>query len=164
MKHLAIIYDSKTGTTKQAANWIAEGMQAIGDAEAKCFSIPDVDLAFVHDADCVILGAPTYFASLPGTMKAWLETHAKGLGLAGKLGGAFATEQYIHGGGETTISELLTFELCCGMAVYSGGSSFGAPFIHLGPIGLSGDIENFHKLFQTYGKRFATFNTQEKMM
>lgn len=51
----------------------------------------------------MILGAPTYFASLPGTMKAWLEMRAKGLGLAGKLGCAFATEQYIHGGGETAI-------------------------------------------------------------
>ena len=137
MKHFAIIYDSKTGTTKQAADWIAEGMQAAGDADAKCFSIPDVDLAFVRDADGVILGAPTYFASLPGTMKTWLETHAKGLGLAGKLGGAFATEQYIHGGGETTI--------------------FGEPFIHLGPVGLSGNIETFRDLFQAYGKRFATF-------
>ena len=63
MKHFAIIYDSKTGTTKQAADWIAEGMQATGDADAKCFSIQDIDLAFVRDADGVILGAPTYFAS-----------------------------------------------------------------------------------------------------
>ena len=31
MKHFAIIYDSKTGTTKQAAAWIAEGIQAAGD-------------------------------------------------------------------------------------------------------------------------------------
>ena len=105
----------------------------------------------------MILGAPTYFASLPGTMKAWLEMRAKGLGLAGKLGCAFATEQYIHGGGETAIGELLTFELCCGMAVYSGGSSFGESFIHLGPLGLSGDIENFRELFLTYGERFDTF-------
>ena len=50
MKHFAIIYDSKTGTTKQAADWIAEGMQATGDADAKCFSIQDIDLAFVRDA------------------------------------------------------------------------------------------------------------------
>ena len=57
MKHFAIIYDSKTGTTKQAADWIAEGMQATGDADAKCFSIQDIDLAFVRDADGVILGA-----------------------------------------------------------------------------------------------------------
>ena len=151
MKHFAIIYDSKTGTTKQAAEWIAEGMQTVADTEARCFTIPDVDLASVREADGVLIGAPTYFASLPGTMKAWLENHAKGLGLAGKLGGAFATEQYIHGGGEATIQELLAFELCCGMAVYSGG------VIHFGPVGLSGNIADFRELFQTYGKRFATF-------
>ena len=157
MKHFAIIYDSKTGTTKQAAEWIAKGMQTVADTEARYFSIPDVELEFVRNANGVLIGAPTYFASLPGTMKAWLEIHAKELGLAGKLGGAFATEQYIHGGGEATIQELLTFELCCGMAVYSGGGSFGTPFIHFGPGGLSGNITDFRELFQTYGKRFATF-------
>lgn len=157
MKHFAIIYDSKTGTTKQAAEWIAKGMQTVADTEARYFSIPDVELEFVRNANGVLIGAPTYFASLPGTMKAWLEIHAKKLGLAGKLGGAFATEQYIHGGGEATIQELLTFELCCGMAVYSGGGSFGTPFIHFGPVGLSGNITDFRELFQTYGKRFATF-------
>ena len=56
--------------------------------------------------------------------------------------------------------ELLTFELCCGMAAYSRGASFGEPFIHLGPVGLSGDIENSRKPFQTYGKRFTTFFTK----
>ena len=157
MKHFAIIYDSKTGTTKQAAEWIAKGMQTVADTEARYFSIPDVELEFVRNANGVLIGAPTYFASLPGTMKAWLEIHAKELGLAGKLGGAFATEQYIHGGGEATIQELLTFELCCGMAVYSGGGSFGTPFIHFGPVGLSGNITDFRELFQTYGKRVATF-------
>ena len=59
MKHFAIIYDSKTGTTKQAAEWISEGMQEASDAEAKCFSIQDADLAVVREADGVILGAPT---------------------------------------------------------------------------------------------------------
>ena len=38
-----------------------------------------------------------------------------------------------------------------------GGSSFGKPFIHLGPVGLSGSIADFRELFQAYGKRFATF-------
>ena len=161
MKHFAIIYDSKTETTKQAAEWIAEGMQTVQDTEARCFSIPDVDLEFVRNADGVLLGAPTYFASLPGAMKAWLENHAKGLGLAGKLGGAFATEQYIHGGGEATIQELLAVELCCGMALYSSGVSFGTPFIHFGTVGLSGNIVDFRELFRTYGKRFATFCLKE---
>ncbi len=163
MKHIVILYDSRTGTTKQAAAWIKEGLQSVDDVRADCFSIQEADLAVVRGADGVILGAPTYFASLPGAMKTWLESHAAGLGFAGKLGGAFATEQYVHGGGETTIQELLTFELCCGMAVYSGGSSFGTPIIHLGPVGLSGNIEEFRELFETYGKRFATFCTKQSL-
>ncbi len=34
MKHFVIIYDSKTGTTKQAAEWISKGMQTVADTEA----------------------------------------------------------------------------------------------------------------------------------
>ena len=51
MKHFAIIYDSKTGTTKQAAEWIAKGMQTVADTEARYFSIPDVELEFVRNAN-----------------------------------------------------------------------------------------------------------------
>ncbi|WP_371261843.1 hypothetical protein [Selenomonas ruminantium] len=35
-------------------------------------------------------------ASVTGKMKNWLESNIKRLNLAGKLGGAYATEQYIH--------------------------------------------------------------------
>lgn len=160
MRKFAILYDSRTGTTKQAAAWIAEGMQSVDGTEACCFSIKEVDLEYVRNADGVILGAPTYFASLTGTMKLWLENHAAGLNLAGKLGGAFATEQYVHGGGEAVIQELLAFELCSGMAVYSGGAANGKPVIHFGPVGLSGDIDSFRELFIEYGKRFAIFRIQ----
>jgi len=157
MSKFAILYDSRTGTTKQAAEWIAEGMQSVDDTEVRCFSVKEAELEYVRGADGVILGAPTYFASITGTMKLWLEGHAAGLNLAGKLGGAFATEQYVHGGGEAVIQELLAFELCGGMAVYSGGAAHGKPAIHFGPVGLSGDIESFHDLFVEYGKRFASF-------
>lgn len=36
---LAVIYDSKTGNTKQAAEWIAEGMNEVDGVEAQAFSI-----------------------------------------------------------------------------------------------------------------------------
>ena len=37
---------------------------------------------------------------------------------SGKLGGAFATEQYIHGGAENAIHDLLLFMMVMGMMVY----------------------------------------------
>ena len=32
---LAVLYDSRTGNTKQAAEWIAEGMASVEGAEAR---------------------------------------------------------------------------------------------------------------------------------
>ncbi len=42
-----------------------------------------------------------------------------------------------------------------GMMIYSGGSAYGKPVIHLGPVGMSQDIDNFKELFVTYGKRMG---------
>lgn len=153
MQKIAIIYDSRTGTTAKAAKYISEGIKEI--CEAKIFSLSDVDMDYVKTCDGIILGSPTYFASLTANMKAWMEAEAPQLELAGKLGGAFATEQYIHGGAESAIQILLTHEMVLGMMVYSGGGSHGTPVIHIGPVGLSQNIEDFRDLFVVYGKRFA---------
>jgi len=37
---LAVIYDTKTGTTKQAAEWIAEGMQKVSGVEEEAYERP----------------------------------------------------------------------------------------------------------------------------
>ena len=151
----AIIYDSRTHTTENAAGFIAEGLEAVNDIEVKCFNIDDADFDYIRQSSLVILGSPTYMASVTGKMKNWLESNAGKLDLAGKLGGAYATEQYIHGGAENVIQELLVFMMVMGMMTYSGGGSQGKPVIHLGPVGMSQDISSFKELFVTYGKRMG---------
>ncbi len=151
----AIVYDSRTHTTEKAAAFIAEGLKAAGPIEVKCSHIDEADFDSINTADLVLFGSPTYMASMTGKMKNWLESSAKNLKLAGKLGGAFATEQYIHGGAENAIKEMLIFMLVLGMQVYSGGGACGAPVIHLGPVGMSQDIESFKELFVTYGERMG---------
>ena len=47
---LAVIYESVTGNTKQAAEWIAQGMNAVTGAEAAAFRIGETDEAFVREA------------------------------------------------------------------------------------------------------------------
>lgn len=84
-----------------------------------------------------------------------LEREAPKLNLSGKLGVAFATEQHVHGGGERTISSILTFMMVYGMMVYSGGGSKGRPVIHLGPVGMSTAIDEYRTLFGIYGQRMA---------
>ena len=157
---LAVIYDSKTGNTRQAAEWIAEGM-ALAGAEAKAFSIREVDEAFVKEAAGVVVGSPSYAAQPTPDLHAWLLGPAGKLGLAGKLGGAFATEQFTHGGGEAVIQSILIMELVKGMLCYSGGGAFGMPVIHLGPVGVNGNVEKhngmelYRENFTVFGKRFA---------
>ncbi len=154
MKKAAIIFDSKTGHTAKAAEYMAAGMKSAG-IEAVCCNITAVDTAYVQNADMVVLGSPTYMASITPAMISWLQSEGPKLQLAGKLGGAFATEQYIHGGAELVIQTLLTHEMVFGMLVYSSGIACGKPVIHLGPVGMSPNIADFEKLFFTYGTRMA---------
>lgn len=156
----AVIYDSRTGNTQRAAEWIAEGMRESG-AECGVFKIAAVDETFVKEAKGVVIGCPSYAALMTPDMRAWLLTSGGKLGMGGKLGGAFATEQYTHGGGELVIQSILTNELVWGMLCYSGGAAWGKPVIHIGPIGVNGnvephnDLEHYRETFIIYGKRFA---------
>ena len=60
----AVIYDSRTGNTQQAAGWIAEGMNGISGIEVRSFSIHDVDVDedFVKEAKGIVVGSPSYAA------------------------------------------------------------------------------------------------------
>ena len=151
----AIVYDSRTHTTEKAAGFIAEGLKSVNDMEVRCFNIDEADFEYIKESKLVIFGSPTYIASVTGKMKNWLESNAGRLKLAGKLGGAYATEQYIHGGAENAIQDMLIFMMVMGMMTYSGGSACGKPVIHLGPVGMSQDIDSFKELFVTYGKRMG---------
>ncbi|MBR2539789.1 MAG: flavodoxin family protein [Mogibacterium sp.] len=158
---LAVIYDSKTGNTRQAAEWIAEGMMGVDGVEARTFQIGEVDEDFVKASKGVVIGSPSYSASMTPAMRMWLFESAKALGFAGKLGGAFATVQFTHGGGELVIQSILTIMLASGMLCYSGGSSSGMPVIHIGPVGVNGNkeahnsLEYYKDYFEIFGRRFA---------
>jgi NAD(P)H dehydrogenase (quinone) len=158
---LAVICDSKSGNTIKCAEWIAEGMNAVEGVEAKAFKLEDVDADFVKESKGVVIGCPSYAALMTPDMRNWLMTTGGKLGMAGKLGGAFATEQFTHGGAELVIQSIHTNMLVWGMMVYSGGGSKGMPVIHIGPIAVNGNvephngIEHYENNFKVFGTRFA---------
>ncbi len=159
---LAVIYDSKTGNTKQAAEWIVEGMNEISGIEAAAFSISSViDEDFVKEAKGIVVGSPSYAAAMTPNMHAWLLENGGKLEFGGKLGGAFATQQFTHGGGDSVIQNILTIEMVNGMLCYSSGGACGSPCIHLGPIGVNDNkekhngLEHYKDYFKIFGKRFA---------
>lgn len=124
--------------------------------EAKAFSIDNIDAEYVKNSCGLIVGTPTYNGYLSARMKAWLESGPAALQVAGKLGGAYATAAFIHGGGDLAIQCILTHLMVDGMMTYSGGQSYGMPVIHLGPVAIAPQLEQFSDLFRTYGQRMAT--------
>ncbi len=154
MKKIAVLYYSKSGNTEKMAGKICEGAIEAG-AEAKAFSIEDVDAEYVKDCDGILLGTPTYHGTYCAKIKLFLEEKFGALKPAGKVGGAFATAAYIHGGADTAVLGILNHMLFYGMKTYSGGGACGNPVIHYGPVGISGNIEDFEELFREFGRRFA---------
>lgn len=152
---ITIIYHSVTGTTKAMAEHLADIMSKIDNIEAKSFSIDNVDEDWIKESKTVIVGSPTYMADMSGEMKAWLSGPALKYNLSGKIGGAFATADYIHGGATQAIQNILNYMLILSMLTYSSGAMFGAPVIHLGPVAIKGKIEDNIENFSIYAKRIA---------
>ena len=129
---MMVLYYSKTGNTRKMAEVIAQGMERVPGVQAKTCSIEEVDEAWAKESRCIVLGSPIYMASVCAAVKAWLEGPCKCCELAGKVGGAFATAKYLHGGG-----------------------AYGNPIIHLGPVALGGHLEESEETFLAYGERMA---------
>jgi flavodoxin len=88
MKKVLVAYHSSTGTTKQMADFIAEGVRIAGH-EADVRSVLDIKgkEAFAG-YDGFIFGCPTYHLDMPEPFKEFLSL-AKTAALSGKVGGAF---------------------------------------------------------------------------
>lgn len=152
---IAVIYDSRTGNTSAMGEAIVEGMNGLGGVEARAFDFREIDETFTAECSAFVFGSPTYLAGPTAEFYTFLEQKARGLGLAGKLGGVFATQQYVHGGADLTMMRIIEHLLVLGMMVYSGGASKGKPVIHIGPVEVSPDKDAYVELFRTYGARFA---------
>ncbi|MCD7901669.1 MAG: NAD(P)H-dependent oxidoreductase [Bacteroides sp.] len=100
---IAVLYHSVSGTTKRIAEAILHGINSVDGAEGRTFPIDEPDAEYVRESRCVILGTPVYYASMSGEIKMWFEKAARPLGMTGKLAGAFATADYVHGGREIAI-------------------------------------------------------------
>ena len=153
-----VVYVSKTGITAGMAEKIAEGLTE-GGMEAKAFSYHDIDMDWITESKCVIIGTPTYYTDAAADTTAFLETLGK-YGVAGKLGGAFATAQYAWGGNEMAMMNIIMHEMFFGMLVYSGGGVAGKPPIHIGPIKIGSADYDWDALAVDYGKRMAAEATK----
>ena len=93
MKKVLVAYFSAAGTTRQMAEFIAEGVR-FGGQEAIIRNIDDIkDAAGLGGYDGYLFGSPTYALNIPQPMQAFLQMAGKAV-LKGKPGGAFGA--YTH--------------------------------------------------------------------
>lgn len=154
---IAIIYHSSTGNTEKAAGFIKEGLLKSGDIDVRLMNIEkedSLDIDFIHSCSGVIIGTPTYAASMSWQVKKWFDTD-KRVNLSGKLGGAFATANFAQGGLAIAVTSILQHLLVKGMVVYSSGAAYGQPYIHLGPVTIASELDNSRDLFVIFGQRFG---------
>ena len=141
---VAVVYHSETGNTRKMAELVREGCLRVEGVEAKCMSVGDVDEAYVVEAQAIILGTPTYEGTCTWQMKRFLDTGPNGL--AGKLGGVFASQNW-PGGGGASFAEMTVIAgmLVLGMMVYSGGIAEGQPFLHFGAVSRKAPNEDLYR-------------------
>lgn len=95
MKKVLIAYDSRTGNTKQMAEFIAEGVRISGhEAELEKITAIKNEKA-LQGYDAYVFGCPTYHRDMTNGMKTFLFLVQKAE-LKGKVGGAFGS--YTHSG------------------------------------------------------------------
>ena len=141
---VAIVYHSETGNTRRMAELVRDGCLRVEGIEARCMPIDDVDADYVVASSAVILGSPTYEGTCSWQMKRWLDTGPEGL--AGKLGGVFASQNWPGGGGASFAEmTIIAGMLVLGMMVYSGGITLGKPFLHFGAVSTRAPDDAFYR-------------------
>lgn len=127
---VTILYYTKTGNTRQAAELIREGILQSGDFTVKLMEVDQIDREFLTDSCAVVFGSPTYSANFAWQLKRWFDEQARDCNLHGKLAANFSTGNFIGGGEDTALTFMATHELVRGMLVYSGGG----PLTHVGAV------------------------------
>ena len=158
MVKILIIYDSRSGNTEKMATAVAEGAKQIKATEVFIKKVGEASLKDLQEADGIIIGSPTYYGSMSGKLKVFIDESVKLHGkLKGKVGAAFTSSGGAATGAETTLLSILQALLIHGMVVqgrhddkHYGAASVSAP--------QAKEIESCKNL----GKRVATLAARLK--
>lgn len=97
MEKVFVVYDSKYGNTKLAAENILEGIREVEGIETAIGYVKDVDIRKVADFDTIVLGAPNHMGRPSQAMKkvvnrlAELDLKSKNVAVFGTYAGKIRT-------------------------------------------------------------------------
>ncbi|HEY5679597.1 MAG TPA: NAD(P)H:quinone oxidoreductase [Pseudomonadales bacterium] len=137
--YVLILYYSRTGGTAHLARYVARGVQAQGDFEARVRTVPPVSTTveqtepvvpehgavYCTKADlagcgALAIGSPTRFGNMAAPLKHFLDDTADlwmQHALVGKPAGVFCSTASLHGGQESTLLSMMIPLLHHGMLV-----------------------------------------------
>jgi NAD(P)H dehydrogenase (quinone) len=114
-----VVYHSRTGNTEKMAGAVAEGATKVSGATVMLRKVAEVTEDDLESADAVLMGSPTYYGDMSGTMKTfiddWLLKYH--VDLVDKVGGAFSSGGGVSGGKEHVLGSLVIAMLNAGMVV-----------------------------------------------
>ena len=137
--YILVLYYSRYGATRQLAERIAHGVEAVKGMEARLRSVPPVAAetqtakppvpdeghpycseADLRDCAGLALGSPTRFGNMASPLKHFLDNTTPlwlSGALAGKPAGVFTSSSSLHGGQETTLLSMMLPLLHHGMLI-----------------------------------------------
>lgn len=108
-----VAYYSMRGNTERFAQSVGAGAQQVPGTDVTIKNVKDVTKDDLQAADAIALGSATYFANIPGAMKAVIDdwNWKWKVDFTDKVGGAFSTGGGQTGGKEFVVISLLLFML-----------------------------------------------------
>ncbi len=130
MTKVLVVYHSRSGNTAKMAAAVAEGARN-GGADVVLKKVEEASVEDLAAADGIVFGAPTYFGTLSGEMKSFIDRSVRIRGkLENKVGAAFTSSGSLSGGNETTLISLIEGMLIHGMIIVGDpletGGHYGA--------------------------------------
>jgi len=135
MAQVLIVFYSRTGHTREMAEFVAEGARQVAGTEVSVRPVEEVTADDLLAPQAIVIGSPVYYGTMAAPLKELIDESVRYHGqLAGKVGGAFASSGGPGGGNETTVLDILKALLIHGMVVrgepdgdHYGPIAVGAP-------------------------------------
>ena len=110
---ILVVYYSRTGNTEKMGHGVVQGAKRVPGVVTLLKKVSETSKEDLERADGIVLGCPTYFANIPGEMKAVIDTWnwRMKVDFTDKVGGAFATAGGQVGGQGNVVVSLLLFML-----------------------------------------------------
>ena len=77
MSKAVVVYDSKYGNTRQAAETIAEGMREVPEIEVWMAEFREVDFTAIGEFDAIIIGSPNHFGRATRSINKFIDKIGK---------------------------------------------------------------------------------------